>query len=208
MPVSGSCLTLPAGQSVESKREARLLVQEAREYIADRPPEPFQRGQRTARKESGRRIRNYTADRLFREEPRRYKLIASMRANGVGMRQACRAAHCDARTVASVERREAETVPSVKSKLTRGFGQLARMTLERLQEEVGDMNHAQLAITAGIATDKLQTLTGDPNQIIRHDINDTRAQGSIFDRMQELAAQMAKTVQGRVIESEQPMIEA
>lgn len=198
MSVTGDCLTLPAGQTVESKREARLLVQEAREYIAETPaPKSGE-----SRAESKTRIRNYTGQRLMREEPRRYRLIASMRANGLGMRETCRAAHCDARTVASVERQEAETVTTMKPKLAKGFGQLAKMTLERLQEEVPTMNQAQLAVTAGIATDKFLTLAGEANQRIDVNINDSRSQGSIFDRMQELAAQMAKTVQGRVIEAE------
>lgn len=68
-------LALPAPSSSGSE-EGRLLIREARDYIAE-VPEPKQGEPRA---ESKRRIRKYTAERLFREEPRRYRLIASMRS--------------------------------------------------------------------------------------------------------------------------------
>lgn len=192
--MSEQLLTLPVSKP---SREVRLLMAEAKEYLAEQPV-PFQRGQRSPRKESKARIRNYTAERLLREEPRRYRLIASMRQEGLGIRQTCRAAHCDARTVDSVERHAAQSVTTLKPKLTRGFGELARMSLERLQEEVPTMNQAQLAITAGIATDKFQTLTGDPNFRIEHTIK--ASEGNIFERIDQLREGLTKVIQARVIE--------
>lgn len=62
------------------------------------------------------------------------------------------------------------------------------------------MNQAQLAVTAGIATDKFLTLTGDPNLRIEHTIKDER--GNIFERMAELQQSIIKTVQAKVIETE------
>lgn len=167
-----------------SRQEAALLISEARE---------------SCRTENTKPIRNYTGDRLFKERPRLYRLITSMLAEGVLSQKAIeRATRVDHRTIASIERREAQSIPSTKRKLTTGFGQLARMTLERLQEVVPEMNHAQLAVTAGIATDKFTVLTGDANFRIEHTITDSR--GNIFDKITELAQKMEKSVPGRVVE--------
>lgn len=185
---------LPARKA--KNREGKLLIREAQAYIR----EVQEQKEGESRAESKRRIARCTGERLFKEEPRRYRLIVSMRSEGLGMRQTCRAAHCDPSTVASVEHREAESTPTVKAKLTRGFGQLARMSLERLQEEVPTMNQAQLAITAGIATDKFQTLTGDPNFRIEHTIK--ASEGNIFERIDKLREGLTKVIQARVIESQ------
>ena len=48
------------------------------------------------------------------------------------------------------------------------LGRVARMTAERLEEEIPQMSLQQLAISCGIATDKLQNLTGDVNLRIEH----------------------------------------
>jgi hypothetical protein len=188
---SGATLALPAKEAKGSRSEAALLITEARE---------------SCRTENAQPIRNYTGERLFKERPRLYRLIVSMLAEGVLSQKAIeRATRVDHRTIASIERREAESIPATKRKLTTGFGQLARMTLERLQEAVPDMNHAQLAVTAGIATDKFTGLVGDPNLRIEHSIKP--GQGNIFDRMADLKEQIIKTVQARVIEPEPLQIE-
>jgi hypothetical protein len=175
--------------------EGKLLLQEAREYIAE-PPLPTKEGESLQngngkRAESKKKISGYTGDRLFREEPRRYKLIASMLAEGtVPLRAIMRTCLCDRRTVASVERREAETIPMIRQKLTKRYGRIAAMTAERLEEEVPKMNHSTLAVCSGIATDKLLTLTGDANN--RIDLTIHHQGPNIFERMAQLAAEMAK----------------
>jgi hypothetical protein len=176
--------TLALPDKKGSRSEAALLIVEARE---------------TTRSENQRPVRNYTGERLFKERPRLYRLIASMLAEGVLSQRAIeRATKVDHRTIASVERREAESVPATKRKLTTGFGQLARMTLERLQEAVPDMNHAQLAVTAGIATDKFTGLIGDPNQRLEVTIQDNR--GNIFDRIASLKSEMEKVITAKEVE--------
>lgn len=198
---SGDTLTLPAPQSADSRREAKLLAIEAREYLAiARITSPVQKGQSLPRKESGRRITNCTGERLLREEPRRYRLIASMRAEGLGIRQTCRAAHCDARTVASVERLEAKSAPTVKAGLVKTFGQIAKCGAERILEELPRIPIHQMSMVVGIATDKLQVLTGDPNQRIEVSV-EHKASGNLFDRLNSLADQITRTVQEKVIQA-------
>jgi len=104
--------------------------------------------------------------------------------------------------VASVDRREAQSVTTQKTKLIGTLGRVARMTAERLEEEIPKMNHQQLAISMGIATDKLQTLTGDPIRI-EHIVS---PQGNIFDRMKSLHADLMKVVQAKVIEPTVPAL--
>jgi hypothetical protein len=194
-------LTLPAPPS-GSEEEGKLLIQEAKDYIAEPPPEAKQ-GERRAESKK-KRLRNYTGDRLLKEEPKRYRLIASMRREGLSIRQTSRACFCDTRTVCSVERREAESVPSVKTKLIGTLGRVANMTAERMEEEIPNMNHAQLAVTCGIATDKLQNLTGDVN--MRIELTAAPGKENIFDKFNQLAAGLMKTVQARVIEPTIPAL--
>lgn len=196
MPSDGETLSLPVGQSVDSKREAKLLVQEASDILG--PPA-------SKRAESKVYVKNYTGLRLFEEEPRRYRLIRSMLAEQMGVRSICRAAHCDSRTVASVERREAETIPTLKKQIAGRTARVAGIAIERLETEVKTMPLNLLAMTYGICVDKLNNLTGDPNLRIEHTINDNR--GNIFDRMAELHQSLTKTIQAKVIEAQPLTIE-
>lgn len=179
-------LALPASTS-GSEEEGRLLIKEAKDLVAAEP-----------RAEHKQRIRKYTGERLFLERPRLYRLIASMRVEGVSIREITRACHCDDRTVKSVERREHQSVPAMKQTITSTTARLAKMTAQRLEEEVPKMTHQQLAITHGIATDKFLTLTGDVNLRIEHTL---KPGPNIFDRIAALHANLTKIVQARVIES-------
>lgn len=186
-----------AGPTKENQREAKLLIQEAEDTLGKTPKR---------RAESNVYVRRWTGERMLREQPRRFRLIASMRREGLGVRQTCRAAHCDARTVHSVEALDSEAMPTVKKRLTGLTARIARMSLERIEEEIPHMPVNLLGMTAGIAIDKLQTLTGDPNQRIAIDVTDNRA-GNIFDRISQLHGEMAKVIQAKVIEPEPLQIE-
>jgi hypothetical protein len=183
--------------------EGKLLLREAREYMAEpaeQKGEASSQNGREPRAESKRRFKGCTGERLFREEPRRYRLIASLLAERtVSDRAICRTCLCDRDTLRSIERREAESSPSVKRKLTQGWGRLSKVTLGRLEEEASNMNHSALAITAGIATDKFLTLSGSPNLIIAHDVNQSGE--SIFERMARLHDELTKTVRAKIIET-------
>lgn len=184
--MSEEVLTLPS----KPTREAKLLIQEAADTLG-------QVKNSVRRSESKVYIKNYTGERVMREDPRRFKLIASMRQEGLGMRQTCRAAHCNAATVAAVERLASMSVSTVKARITGNFGQLARMSSERLLEEVGTMNQAQLAVTAGIATDKFLNLIGDPMRI-EHTVK--HVDGDIFLCMSKLHEGLEKIISAKVVE--------
>lgn len=195
-------LTLPPSPPTDSN-EGKLLLREARDYMAEPAAQKdgdSSRNGNEPRAESKTRLKGCTGERLFREEPRRYRLIASLLAEGnVSDRAICRTCLCDKDTLRSIERRESESSPSVKRKLTQGYGRLAKMTLGRLEEEAPRMNHSALAITSGIATDKFLTLVGDPNFRVEHVIQPGL---NIFDRMARLHAELTKVVQAKVIETQ------
>ena len=196
---AGGQLALPASAS-GSVEEGKLLIEEAKDYMAG-PPEAKQGEPRAESKKP--RLRNYTADRLFKEEPQRYRLISAMLTEGVGIRSIMRACKTDVRTIRSVERRDTATVTTQKTKLIGTLGRVATMTAERLEEEIPKMNHQQLAISMGIATDKLQTLTGDPTVRIDHTLKPGQ---NIFERMANLHADLMKVVHARVIEPTIPQL--
>lgn len=194
MSVSDQSETFSLPAPVKPTREARLLVQESKDYISQ-VPEPEKDKPRA---ESKVRVRNYTGERLLREEPRRYRLIASMRQEGLGVRQTCRAAHCDARTVDSVERHANQSVTTIKPKLARTFGEVARLSAERMLEELPSVPLGQLPVFAGVATDKFLNLIGDANFRIEHTIK--ASEGNIFERMAQFSQNLEKIVQARVVE--------
>lgn len=185
-PAIASGGQLPGPSSSDSE-EGQLLILQAKEYIAEPRAESKKR-----------RIRNYTGSRLFKEEPQRYRLITAMLAEGVSLRSIMRACKCDARTIRSIERREAESVSQQKTKVIRTLARIARMTAERILEEIPNMNHAQLAVTCGIAIDKMNTLAGDANLRIEHIV--TAPKENIFDRINQLHARLVKIAEAKVVE--------
>lgn len=191
---------LPA--PLKPSREAKLLIQEAQDTLG-----VVKNSEK--RSESKVYVKNYTGERLLREEPRRYRLIASMRAEGLGMRATCRAAHCNAATVAAVERAESQTIATVKKRIAATTARVAHMSIERIEEEIKTMPVNLLGMTFGIAVDKLQSLTGDPQTInVQHTI--TPGPG-LFERFASMTAQVQasveKVIQAKVIESTPIQIE-
>lgn len=175
--------------------EGKLLLAEAKDYISQ------PRGE-----SKKRRVRNYTGTRLFKEEPQRYRLIVGMLAEGVSVRSIMRACKCDARTIRSIERRETETVSQHKTKLIGTLSRVARMTAERMEEEIPKMNHQQLVVACGVATDKLQSLSGDPTYRIEHTI--AAPKENLFNRMERLKESIEKIVQAKVIDEPVPALDA
>jgi hypothetical protein len=203
-PLNESGVLAVSEPSGSASEEGQLLIHEAKDYIAEPPPEA-ERGEPRAEAKK-KRLRKYSGDRVLKEEPKRYRLIAAMLTEGVSIRQISRACLCDTRTVRSVQRREAESVPSVKTKLISTLGKVATMTAERLEEEIPRMNHAQLAVCCGIATDKLNALTNDPKSLI--EINVNQPQINIFEAMNALVTKIERSVQGRVMEPATPFLTA
>lgn len=180
---------------ISGSEEGRLLIEEAKDYMGA-PVQDTRNGDPRAESKK-RRIRNYTGERLFKEEPQRYRLISGMLLEGVGVASIRRACKCDIRTIRSVERREAEGVSHQKTKLIGTLGRVARMSAERMEEEINKMNHAQLAVTCGIATDKLQALTGGAN--MRVEVTLAAPGENIFDRINRLHVELTKSVGERMI---------
>lgn len=194
--MSDNTETLSLPSSGKPTREAKLLVQDAADILG---------APTVKRAESKTYIRRWTGERIMREQPRRFRLIVSMYREGLSVRQICRAAHCDARSVHSCVQLDSEAMPAVKKRLTSATARVARMSIERIEEEIKTMPLNLLGMTFGIAIDKLQNLTGDTNFIVQHNISDNR--GNIFDRMAELYQGM-KTIRAEVIESKPLTIEA
>jgi hypothetical protein len=199
MFMSTEPLPLPPSSN-GSFEEGKLLLNEAKEYIA-KPLEASEKGEPRAESKK-RRIKNYTGERLFSEEPQRYRLISALLREGVAIRQIGRACLSDTRTVRSVERREAQSVPSTKTKLIGTLGRVATMTAARMEEEIPRMNPTQLAVTCGIATDKLQSLTGADGMSLRVEHVIAAPGESIFDRMARLHAELVKSVREKTIRAQ------
>ena len=183
-------LALPVSPS--GSEEGKLLIAEAKELIKE------------GRAEHKNRITKHTGERLAKERPRLYRLIAAMLSEEVSLRQIRRTTLCDAYTIRSVERREAESIQTLKTAVTKRTARVCKMSIERMEQELPKMPINQVPVVFGITADKLMSFTGDPNCRIEHIIK--RSEGSIFDRIANLQADMEKVIQARVIEPTGPSL--
>jgi hypothetical protein len=186
-------LTFPAPSS--GSEEGQLLIAEAKEHVSEYQEAEVKEG----RGEHKNRILKHTGERLARERPRLYRLVAAMLSEQVSKRQIRRTTLCDFYTINSVERREAESIQTLKKRIASTTAKVCKMSIDRIEEELRDMPINQVPVVFGITADKLLTMTGDPSFIVEHRLT---ANGNIFDRINSLA----KTIQAKVIEATVPAL--
>jgi len=71
-------------------------------------------------------------------------------------------------TVRAIRAREAQAIAERKQRLISIFGNVAEMSAERMEELVGQASLRDAGVSAGIATDKLLALHGDPGLTIHY----------------------------------------
>lgn len=73
-------------------------------------------------------------------------------------------------TVRAIRAREAVAIAERKQRLVSIFGNVAEIAAECMEELAGQASLRDAGTTAGIATDKLLALSGDPALTIQHDV--------------------------------------
>jgi hypothetical protein len=102
----------------------------------------------------------YTGDRFFSQRPADYKTAVDLLAAGAGVKTVARLVGCSVNTVRAIRRREGFSVDTLREKTVRALAEFVADASERLRDEVNDLPAAALAVPLGIATEKLQLLSG------------------------------------------------
>ena len=111
----------------------------------------------------------FTGERLLRERPRVYRKVVELLAEpGMSINQITKLCRVSEHTVRAVREREAVSIAERKQRLTSIFGNVAEISAERMEELAGQATLRDAGITAGIATDKLLALSGDPQVNQQH----------------------------------------
>jgi hypothetical protein len=110
----------------------------------------------------------YSGKIVDRNQARVGSIIAA-RAMGFSVRQVCSAYHIGAASLAELERRHGQKLSTLKDRLARKFGVFVEMGVDRAISELPHMDIDKLMISLGIATDKLQVLSGEPSVIVGTD---------------------------------------
>lgn len=95
----------------------------------------------------------------------RVAMILAARAMGFGVRQVCEAYHVSPHTLAELERRHGAKLATLKDRVARKFGVFVELGIDRAIREVDAIDIDKLLISLGIATEKLQLLSGEPTVI-------------------------------------------
>lgn len=106
------------------------------------------------------RAGEFTGDRFFLQQPAKYEAVVRLLASRVGVKTVARMVGCSVNTVRAVRRREGITVDTLREKTVQALAEFVADASERLRDEVNDLPAAALAVPLGIATEKLQLLSG------------------------------------------------
>lgn len=110
----------------------------------------------------------FTAERLMESRPAIYRAIVEGHAQGLGIRQLCRAYSVSHHTVAVVLAREPKAIATLKEGTISTLRTFAKLAADRLLDEVNDIPIQQLAVPLGISIDKAQLLDGGATSRIEH----------------------------------------
>ncbi|MBK8002309.1 MAG: helix-turn-helix domain-containing protein, partial [Verrucomicrobia bacterium] len=143
--------------------------------------------------------RRFTADMVARNQER-YRAIVGAIAEGLGVRQICRAFGVSHHTVQAIRERDPQLVATEKERARGEFRQLVRLASDRLREalENDELAPGQLPVALGILVDKSLALEGQPMMTVavRHEVDQESVR-----RMFESLAQPV-TLDVRALDSE------
>jgi transcriptional regulator with XRE-family HTH domain len=134
--------------------------------------------------------------KIIEKNRERVQQIISARAMGFTVRQICQAFNVSPHTLAELERRHGEKLATLKDRLARKFGVFVELGIDRAISEVGRMDVDRLLISLGIATEKVQLLSGEPTVIVGSEGPKVHTVEALRERLAR-----AKNVTGSALES-------
>jgi hypothetical protein len=115
--------------------------------------------------EHGEQVARYSGKIVERNGARVQGILAA-RAAGYPIRQICAAYQVSSHTIAEIERRHSAKLATLKERLARKFGVFTELGIDRAITEIGRMDIDKLMVSLGIATDKMQVLSGEASIIV------------------------------------------
>jgi hypothetical protein len=106
----------------------------------------------------------FTAERVLRTRPKTYRAIVKLLADpDAKVLQIAQLHRVSEHTVRAIRARETVAIAERKQRLMSIFANVAELAGERMEELAGQASLRDAGTTAGIATDKLLALSGDPS---------------------------------------------
>lgn len=128
----------------------------------------------------------YTGESFLRTRPRVYRKIVQRLAQGDSINSICLSERCSNNTVLAIQARERLTIAERKQALISVFSNVAEISAERMEQLAGKAKLTEAGVCAGIATDKLLQLSGEPN--FRAEINVNLSSSSLHEELNDLRA--------------------
>lgn len=142
----------------------------------------------------------FTAERVARTRSKTYRAIVRLLADpDAKIEHIAKLHRVSTHTVRAIREREALEMAQRKQRLMSIFANVAEIAGERMEELAGQASLRDAGTTAGIATDKLLALSGEPALTIQHSIEPGP---NLYQRLAELAASIKpiKPIQAAVVE--------
>ena len=111
----------------------------------------------------------FTAERVLRTRPKTYRAIVLLLADPDAIVMHIAKRHrVSEHTVRAIRARQAQAIAERKQRLMSIFANVAEISAERMEELSGQANLRDAGTTAGIATDKVLAVSGDPALTVHH----------------------------------------
>src|SRR5438132_6735689 len=144
----------------------------------------------------------YTGEELKNLRPADYRKVVELLAEPreqVTIRQIADICHVDRRTVAAVERNEAQGIAAAKSTLMRKAARVAHKAIDRVEDQIDTANITQATIAFGVATEKMLLLAGEATAIL--EVNPGPGFADLYDKLNSLKPGNApKTIEATVVD--------
>src|SRR5262249_3003333 len=148
----------------------------------------------------------FTAERVLRTRPKTYRAIVLLLADpGATVMHIAKRHRVSEHTVRAIRAREAQAIAERKQRLASIFANVAEISAERMEELAGQATLRDAGTTAGIATDKLLALSGDPSLTIRHEHSHSH-QHELLDTARGLIKAPEQAAKARVIDVPIPQL--
>jgi hypothetical protein len=142
----------------------------------------------------------FTAERVLRTRPKTYRAIVQLLADpDAKIEHIAKLHRVSTHTVRAIKAREAVAIAERKQRLMSIFANVAEIASERMEELAGKASLRDAGTTAGIATDKLLALSGEPALTIHHDHTHTH-QHELVSALNNAVARIEKRAQAAVVE--------
>jgi len=160
-------------------------------------------GQLVSRPAHPERKGRFTGERVKALRPEIYRRAAELLAEPreqVPYDHICRLLRVSEHTLKAIEKTESASIAERKESLLAKALRIANKAADRIEDQIGSANITQATVAFGVATDKINLLSGDATIHIQHSIGQPdRNPNWLYDRLNELHAKLAATARSEAI---------